>query len=48
LIGFLEFDWRKSRYRETLESKICYAGEGKKLREAGEFIGFASETKTPF
>jgi hypothetical protein len=48
LIGFLEFDWRKSRYRETLEGKICYAGEGKKIREAGEFIGFASEIKTPF
>ena len=44
----LEFDWKKSRYRETLEGKICYAGEGKNLREAGEFIGFASETKTPF
>ena len=48
ILDVLEFDWRKSRYRETLESKICYAGEGKKLREAGEFIGFASETKTPF
>lgn len=43
----LEFDFKKSRYRETIEGRICYAGEGKKLREAGEFIGFASE-KTPF
>lgn len=54
----LEFDWKKSRYRETIEGSICYAGEGKKKREQGEFIGFGSidksdpfnglETKTPF
>ena len=47
----LEFDWRKSRYRETIEGQICYAGEGKKKREGGEFIGFAGEdfnTTTPF
>jgi hypothetical protein len=47
----LEFDWRKSRYRETIEGQICYAGEGKKKREGGEFIGFAGEdfnTQTPF
>jgi hypothetical protein len=39
----LEFDWKKSRYRETIEGSICYAGEGKKKREQGEFIGFAGE-----
>jgi hypothetical protein len=44
----LEFDFRKSRYRETIEGNICYAGEGKKKRENNEFIGFASEIKTPF
>jgi hypothetical protein len=49
----LEFDWRKSRYRETIEGQICYAGEGKKKREGGEFIGFAGvdydpNTQTPF
>lgn len=41
----LEFDWKKSRYRETIEGKICYAGEGKKYRENGDFIGFASVKK---
>lgn len=41
----LEFDWRKSRYRETIEGRICYAGQGKELREKGEFIGFASVNK---
>jgi|688.fasta_scaffold217703_2 hypothetical protein len=40
----LEFDWRKSRYRETIEGKICYAGMGKEYREKGEFIGFASQS----
>ena len=47
----LEFDWRRSRYRETIEGKICYAGMGKEYREKGEFIGFASinkENKVPF
>lgn len=39
----LEFDYRKSRYRETIEGNICYAGEGKKMREEGKFIGIASE-----
>jgi hypothetical protein len=39
----LEFDWKKSRYRETIEGNICYAGQGKQKRENGEFIGFASE-----
>lgn len=43
LIERLEFDWKKSRYRETIEGKICYAGEGKKHREEGSFIGFASQ-----
>jgi hypothetical protein len=42
----LEFDWRKSRYRETIEGRICYAGMGKDLREKGEFIGFASIDKS--
>lgn len=41
----LEFDWKKSRYRETIEGKICYAGDGKKYRENGDFIGFASVKK---
>lgn len=38
----LEFDWKKSRYRETIEGRICYAGQGKELREKGDFIGFGS------
>jgi hypothetical protein len=42
LFGQLEFDWKKSRYTETIEGKICYAGQGKELREKGDFIGFAS------
>lgn len=41
----LEFDWRKSRYRETIEGRICYAGQGKELREKGEFVGFANINK---
>ena len=41
----LEFDWKKSRYFETIEGNICYAGEGKAMREKGKFIGFASEFK---
>jgi hypothetical protein len=45
----LEFDWRKSRYRETIEGYICYAGEGKAKRENNEFIGFAGvEAFSPF
>ena len=44
----LEFDYRKSRYRETIEGNICYAGEGKKMREQGKFIGIASELNPPF
>lgn len=46
IIQELEFDFRKSRYRETIEGKICYAGEGKKYRENGEFIGFGSIDKS--
>lgn len=44
LFGDFEFDWRKSRYRETIESRIYYAGEGRKAKENGDFIGFASVT----
>lgn len=42
----LEFDWKKSRYRETIEGRICYAGQGKELREKGEFVGFGSVDKS--
>lgn len=42
----LEFDWKKSRYRETIEGRICYAGQGKDLREKGEFVGFGSLDKS--
>lgn len=42
----LEFDWKKSRYRETIEGRICYAGQGKELREKGEFVGFGSLDKS--
>ena len=49
LFEMLEFDWRKSRYLETIEGKICYAGQGKEFRENGDFIGFASiNEQTPF
>jgi hypothetical protein len=44
LFGALEFDWKKSRYRETIESKMYYVGEGKIAKEKGEFVGFASVT----
>jgi len=39
----LEFYWQHSRYRETIEGYICYAGEGKKLKEEGKFIGISGE-----
>jgi hypothetical protein len=42
IMQYLEFDYKKSRYRETIEGRICYAGQGKELREKGDFIGFAS------
>ena len=29
----------------TIEGRICYAGEGKKHRENGDFIGFAGIKK---
>jgi hypothetical protein len=49
LFEMLEFDWKKSRYLETIEGKICYAGQGKEYREKGEFIGFAGiNEETPF
>ena len=49
LFEMLEFDWRKSRYLEVIEGKICYAGQGKEHREKGEFIGFAGiNEQTPF
>lgn len=38
VIGMLEFDWQKSRYRETINGRICYAGEAKK-----EGLGTQSE-----
>jgi len=44
----LEFDWKKSRYREIIEGRICYAGDGKENRLNGDFIGFASEVEQPF
>jgi hypothetical protein len=38
VIGMLEFDWQKSRYRETINGRICYAGDAKR-----ENIGTQSE-----
>jgi hypothetical protein len=52
LMEELEFDYRKSRYRETIESKMYYAGEGQKAKQQGEFIGIAGMNNdiipTPF
>jgi hypothetical protein len=31
IIGEMDFYWKHSRYRETINGNICYAGEGKKL-----------------
>ena len=39
LLGDFEFDYRKSRFRETIEGRIYYAGEAKATKERGEFIG---------
>jgi hypothetical protein len=52
LMEELEFDYRKSRYRETIESRMYYAGEGQKAKQQGEFIGIAGMNNdiipTPF
>lgn len=49
LLQTLEFDWQKSRYREAIEGRICYAGQGKELREKGDFVGFGNYDKSkPF
>ncbi len=42
----LQFDWKKSRYSETIEGRICYAGQGKELREKGDFKGFGNYDKS--
>jgi hypothetical protein len=37
LIGEIEFYWKHSRYRETIDGNICYAGDWKKLKQTNTF-----------